>query len=833
MTRHDARRARVAAQRPRTTRLTVLAVALTATLLAVPATAMAWKPFTHSYIGDQAYRDATNDGKVTFGTHSYPLDATLLAAFKSSRAYYNAGVIGPDGFPDIVYGQAVIHPDQTGKWLRYLVRAAWAAQAKRGPGYETAAKRQGILAFAYGYLTHAAGDMWGHTLINDFADGVFPAFKDLIDPNIANAKKAASNALRHVVAEGYVGAATPGWDRLSTRRTVCSGTVIGTDCDDKSDDITRGIPFAAPNTFIYDTFIDPAAKLPVGTCGDKLDDDGDGTPDDGCPGGPYTVGKEPEPQRGAMLDYFLDQEADLQIEAAKLRFGAQTCTGAQCKLPATRMLEVLTVRGNKIMRVGSSHCAPVVPCTTKNALDELESTDEIDRWIARINSGLKQWGTFSLAVTQALFDPQARRDAQNDECGGLGSEDSSARATCEKGVGALDTVFFKSERFFFDHLLSMLGASDALVWLADNANSFLGFLSDVADAVFGDVLNPFRDLKVTIKEALQGFVKTQIRDATGVDPDQVAGFLKHPAQWMCARPLTSFKLPISGVIPIGGLFAAGEHERLDRLMGLAANHHTAGSCSSLKDGKAYDFNPTAFAAVKDSITQAKLLLLRAPRLNQVFGDVLYDNKIIQSPTQAQTYPVDARPGFDSNIMVTSLGGAEPWLGLIDGDHAWRQDGLPRFTSGARGGTGQYPAWESCLLRPAFRSLFTDWEDDGNAEQRNFPDLGDPTSPDRSAPFEPGVVVRADISIPALATLALTPGARLTASAHDTVFTDEAIKLTWKVYPRGADPASVPAQPIANGGSFTLPPNVLGAWTVAVTGSDGCASRTRTQDVLVT
>ena len=42
-----------------------------------------------------------------------------------------------------------------------------------------------------------------------------------------------------------------------------------------------------------------------------------------------------------------------------------------------------------------------------------------------------------------------------------------------------------------------------------------------------------------------------------------------------------------------------------------------------------------------------------------------------------------------------------------------------------GGSGRYPIWESCVLRPAFRALFTDWEN-GAA---NFPDLGDAVSPD--------------------------------------------------------------------------------------------------------
>ena len=40
------------------------------------------------------------------------------------------------------------------------------------------------------------------------------------------------------------------------------------------------------------------------------------------------------------------------------------------------------------------------------------------------------------------------------------------------------------------------------------------------------------------------------------------------------------------------------------------------------------------------------------------------------------------------------------------------------------GTGNFPLWESALLRPAFRKAFKDWQNG----DRQFPDLGDPTSP---------------------------------------------------------------------------------------------------------
>jgi hypothetical protein len=138
-----------------------------------------------------------------------------------------------------------------------------------------------------------------------------------------------------------------------------------------------------------------------------------------------------------------------------------------------------------------------------------------------------------------------------------------------------------------------------------------------------------------------------------------------------------------------------------------------------------------------------------------------------------------------------------------------------------------------VLRPAFRALFTDWENPANPLGANFPDLGDPPSPSLADRFTPGVSLRpTDLSIPLGATIVLRPGARFTAQASDTVFTDGAIKLAWKLYRPGADPASAAAQPVLNGGTFALPPTATGDWIVEVTATDGCGSRPRTQRVQI-
>ena len=151
-----------------------------------------------------------------------------------------------------------------------MLDRAWAAQSD--PSYSVAEKSQ-ILAFAYGYLTHAAGDMWAHTLVNDVSGGVFPAVGEILT-DIDDAEI----AIRHIIVEGYVGDATAGYDGNQARGPV-PGEVNEDGNPEVSDDATPHIPFAAPKRFIYETFINPANPLPVGT------------------------------SRGPLIDFFLDMQA--------------------------------------------------------------------------------------------------------------------------------------------------------------------------------------------------------------------------------------------------------------------------------------------------------------------------------------------------------------------------------------------------------------------------------------------------------------------------------------------------------------------------------------------
>jgi hypothetical protein len=155
--------------------------------------ALAWKPATHVYLAEQALEDA-KDGKVTIervdyqegkviGTiGEYAVDPDILSSLSRYASQYKAGVLGPDAYPDIATGQQVIHPDTNSDgsdgWLKYL----WRESRSGSPA---------VKAFATGYLTHAAGDMYGHTFVNKFTGGAFTPTPP-------------SNAIKHVLLESYI-----------------------------------------------------------------------------------------------------------------------------------------------------------------------------------------------------------------------------------------------------------------------------------------------------------------------------------------------------------------------------------------------------------------------------------------------------------------------------------------------------------------------------------------------------------------------------------------------------------------------------------------------------
>lgn len=180
--------------------------------------AHAWKPNTHMFAANLAVQPILNgQNTIVIDGQSYAVDPRIAGAIRNFPTYYRGGVVGPDAFPDIFVGQSRIHPDNRAgngaepgagngpghsfshEWLSHVYEAGWAYYNARGGD----AAGQQALAFTYGYLTHAAGDMWGHSFVNEFARGIFPDFTDIGNLDIA---------ARHIIVEGYVGKRTPQTD---------------------------------------------------------------------------------------------------------------------------------------------------------------------------------------------------------------------------------------------------------------------------------------------------------------------------------------------------------------------------------------------------------------------------------------------------------------------------------------------------------------------------------------------------------------------------------------------------------------------------------------------
>jgi hypothetical protein len=824
-------------------RFALVLVVLTAAWLGGAAgTADAWTTYMHNFVAGKAYDDVVGDGSVTINGRAYPVDPRIVTALRNHQSFFRAGVVGPDGLPDVTYGQRVVHIGQTGDWNRHVVVRAWAAQ--NDPDY-SAVEREQILAFAYGYMAHAAGDMWAHTFVNGFAAGVFPGLSDILSD-----ADNASIALRHLIGEVYIGDATPGYDGNKDRQPV-PFEVNEDGNQDISDTSTPRQDFAAPSRFIYETFVNPENPLPFGTCNDNIDDDEDGTADDGCPGDHFTVG-DPEPQRGPLIDFFLDLQAKLEIAESRFEFDSEhtdcsTLGGVDDTCESrSRNVRADTVRGktSTLMEIWVCTNAPCVASGTDVASDLIDDLVEayLEEWIEDIETGLEHWTEFGLATMRAMQDPQARRDAQNHICRNDGPEASAQRANCEDAVGMLDVMLFKADPFIEDHLLSMLGAPDVVGVLAGALDTISEFLADIIP------YNPVTAIGAELSEIAKKLVKDAVEETLGLNLDHLKSLITSPTYWLNVENV-AIELPVLGTVSVD-LFPAGTHEFIDSGMGLPPNHHVfqelyiygeplpvAGT--GLADNAV--FNPETFKAFKNSVLQTKLLLLESGQLNALLKDELVGAGVVKPSATIATYSGNLSR---SNVMWTQLFSAEvpspdTWLRTIDGDHAWRVDGLPRFCDAGAGGDcvltdpevpptprpakdnagdGTYPLWESCQNRTAFRSLFVDWE---NGAQ-NFPDLGDPTSFDPSDAAAPEGAIRLSgnsFSAPSGTTYVGGTHA-FTLSASDETFTDAHVTTRYRFYRSGTTPGAF--APIPNGGTFTIPPGSGdGLWTVELQSEDPC------------
>jgi hypothetical protein len=781
--------------------------------------AHAWKPFTHVFAGTEAYQDAVADGQVTINGRTYNLDARLLTALRQQRSHYNAGVIGPDGFPDLTYGQSVIHPSATGEWLRHVLRSGRGVQAQPVP--ETF--KQQSLAFSYGFLTHAAGDLWAHTFVNDFAQGVFPSVSELVQIDKAEI------AIRHFVVEGYVGDATIGYDgNPEAGPAPGPGCSAGNPLCDRSDDSTPGISFAVPTSFVYDTLIDQNADTP-------------------------------SPERGPLIGFFLGLRG--QLDAFKQStLGADLAAAAASFNDTKEQVEDFKEACNfddlddlvecpiEATKLGITAVIDSVEAAVTAAGAVLKEAARkvfgvyINAWIADIDRGLRAWPELGLATTKGLFDAQTRRDLQNDECR-LHVEGTLSRDECEADIGMVDTVFSASNTFVNQHLLSMLGLPDIVGQIREVLDEVTALLDDIL-AALSVPFNPLRVAKDQIERFAKDLIRERIEDALGVDLEAFKSFLDKPGAWFLVDdtgPLLGSLLGFPGQSL--RLFRPNDHDRADGFMALPGNHHIPigipfpgfppNAATRLTDDA--EFNIAAFRALENTITTSKLLLLGGPELNRALGDILVADGFLASAAGVRTYPSAGDDGVNANVLVNQLGSGPAWLKSIDSDHGWRHDGLPRFcdTGGncdpigstlpqprspdLNGGNGNFPLWESCLLRPAFRRLFKDWEGD------NFPDHGDLPGPDPSDAGPPSILqavtngfVRVVAGVP---TQFVSSRSQIALSASDDLFVQAHVGLKTRLFPDGAPVPAFADAP--NPGTLTPGTGADGRWRLDVEAEEPC------------
>ncbi|MCW5624529.1 MAG: LEPR-XLL domain-containing protein, partial [Burkholderiales bacterium] len=841
-----------------------------------PLAAVAWKPYTHVEIAqdvrnDLLAADGPNGlvGDLTIDGREYVLHPKLYEAVRDHAAYYYAGTVGPDGFPDLLMGQSVIHPEMTGTWLTRVLDMAWAAQDDWS--YSAVEKSQ-ILAWAYGMATHAAGDHWAHNLVNEFAEGVFPAVGDIVE-SLTTEQRELANFLRHFLVEGYLGDATPGYDNNPDRTTLPDGDV--------SDDSTPGIEYAAPTRFIYEALIRPMANDPTlltSTATSEL------------------IGSSPlvsirvagnqfiriDAGGDFLKDGFeLDADRNLWINTSgfanaanngRFRVLAVTATAITVDVPAgqlvteaatgnERIVETVPDTGitsiavdltaNAFVRTSGSFLADgfsqghrfaasgfvgnaatytvlEVTATTLKVVERLAAGDSLAsgderlmvqgkrgpaldqffklraelvkkvadleqprkdwatlaedlalklitgsaisedfreqafaaylyEWIDSIDAGIEAWPDFGLAVTNALFDPQARRDLQNKLGESRGSETDQARIDIEDGVGLVDVIFDQldypnggedpSDSFINNHLLPMLGVPPALAEVREALQRFGTFVDDLLEPL-DDLLNPIREVAADVGEFAKELVKDQIRKKLQIDVDMFE-FLSD----------TGSKMDLAS-INIGGteipIFKPGDRERLDAMMNIpGATAHTPAP-DDLGDASIYTFYPDVqgplregitfdkenFAAYRNSVVLSKMLLLvedpmdgettGAGGISDLFSDILTE----QNGGTAVDYDallLNLNGAHGGNIMTMTLPGVadgEPWLVSVDGDHGWRIDSMTTVSGLYRVNTtaGGAAEWVASVVPGRSYGVDVSWA--ANVTQL-VDNRGDPSQPDQS------------------------------------------------------------------------------------------------------
>ncbi len=156
------------------------------------------KSKTHIYMANMILKELKDTGRIALkGYSSFSVPPIIAEAILTEPQAFRAGAVGPDFYPDMIAGQTVIHPSDSGKWLDRM-EAELLTMSPLDKEWNAAC------AFYMGFHLHYAGDMFGHDYVNKWAGGSFPDISEAIY-DLEKAK----NIMRHILVETYMDEKVP------------------------------------------------------------------------------------------------------------------------------------------------------------------------------------------------------------------------------------------------------------------------------------------------------------------------------------------------------------------------------------------------------------------------------------------------------------------------------------------------------------------------------------------------------------------------------------------------------------------------------------------------
>jgi|GEM_PF-2219896 len=172
----------------------------------------------HVYLANLLMDDLKKGPLTIPGLGTYTVPDVIKNAILNHPKAFRAGAIGPDCYPDIYFGQAIIHPRKnfnSGLWLKIMFEellsiripepsnifnnlpALIAKLLNASLGYFDYNGQQ-ALAFTLGFMAHYSADLFTHTYVNEYAEGPFPEI------GISMGIEGVKNIMRHFALETYI-----------------------------------------------------------------------------------------------------------------------------------------------------------------------------------------------------------------------------------------------------------------------------------------------------------------------------------------------------------------------------------------------------------------------------------------------------------------------------------------------------------------------------------------------------------------------------------------------------------------------------------------------------